>query len=166
MTSDGVFISNADVVQLKNPDAPIPIFPHRDSSSNVEVYSTFSESQFTYLKEGWTREAIARRETLVPTIPGAFAGSDPKEDSTLRIVATFRVPALTVEVNPSELKATNAFTEAITTALAQPAHSSKRAAIEKVLSTYGHLIPTRVDMGLSLSTTRRLTFDFVKVCIF
>lgn len=166
MTSDGVFISNADVVQFKDPEAPIPVFPHKDSSSNVEVYSTFSESQFTYLQEGWTKEAIAHREALIPTIPVAFARGDSKEDSTLRIIATFRVPVLTVKINPIDLKTTDTFTEAVTSALAQPGPASKRVAIERVLATYGHFVPTRVDMGLSLSTTRRLTFDSVKVCIF
>lgn len=162
LTCDGLSTSNKPFARLRSNEIPPPFFPHRGTSSEIEVRSTLLESDAARLEEGWTRCAIASHNQK---LSGAKIGPTfDEKDAYLYVVATFRVPCLTVEVDLADLVPTGAFVEAITVALGDADKTTRNEKLEAVLSTFGHVFPTRVVLGLSLCASSKLTYD-AQVCL-
>lgn len=63
-----------------------------------------------------------------------------------------RYPFVTVRIKPEALRPTEEFKNAVSNALAQPAHK-KRDALDKVFNLFGHAIQVEFDLGALMVKT-------------
>lgn len=137
---------------------PNPLQISNESSSEFEVASTLSEHDFSYLRQGWTKQAVHDRRSCSPIIAGTRPGSLSDSGNVLYLLCTFEVPCATVKFDTDVVEPTDAFVKAITSALLPQERSSKHCELQKVLSKFGNFVATRMDIGYSLVATDKCVF--------
>jgi len=158
LDQDGPRASNEEVALFKDAAARVPLYAPESTSAEIKVFSTLSEPDIPYIQMGWGKKALSNRQSydLITSTDQLTPISDPHD--TLHLLGRFQVPCITVQVDPQDLSPSRKFVQAITGIFIQPNEAAKLQELRSVLSKFGPLLATRVEMGLSLCTTKTVLF--------
>ncbi|KDQ17195.1 hypothetical protein BOTBODRAFT_599990 [Botryobasidium botryosum FD-172 SS1] len=164
LNEDGPVTSTHRVAQFKDPASQTLLYSPEETSGEIEVFSTQSKPDLAYIRKGWSERAAMSRQSATLVTPGEhrIPTMDKMDAHALHLFGRFQVPCATFHIEPEDLMPSESFRRAVAAALLQPNETAKFHELQNTLSKFGHVLATRLEMGLSLCTTRKIPFKSIE----